>query len=82
MRGAIVLVFLLALMLLALGAAPAFAKVHAVSQAGCAAADAPSGAISAGAAANAPAAVIPLTVTSFTTFPGSGGAAPAVGTNC
>ena len=75
MRRAIVLVFLLALMLLALGAAPASAKVHFVAQAGCAAEGAPSGASSAAAAANAPGGIIPLTSSGFNlgNFPGQGG---------
>ena len=74
MRRAIVLVFLLALMLLAVGAAPAFAKVHGVSQAGCAAAGAPSGATASG--GNSPGGPIPVTVSPFlnvATFPGQGG---------
>jgi hypothetical protein len=59
--------------LLALGASPALAKVHAVSQAGCAAAGAPSGAVASG--TNSPAGPIPVTASPFdlAIFPGQGG---------
>ena len=81
MRKAIVLVFLLALMLLALGAAPAFARVDNVSQTKCAATigDEPAGASFA--SASAPGGVIP-TAASGGKSQSKGGAAPAQGINC
>ena len=81
MRRRIVVVFVLALMLLALGAAPAFARVDTVSQTRCAAtiADEPAGASFA--SANAPGGVIP-TAASDGKSQSKGGAAGASGTNC
>ena len=83
MRRAIVLVFLLALMLLALGAAPAFGQVHGVSQAGCAA-DTVVVVAAAGAnlsSDNSPLGPIPVTASDSRTQ-GRGGAAGAEGIFC
>ena len=83
MRRRIVVVFVLALMLLALGAAPAFADVDPVSQANCAAAGAPSGAkVQASRdAPGRPDALIPVTASVGKTQ-GIGGQADASGVNC
>ena len=69
MRRRIMVVFVLALMLLALGAAPAFGKVHGVSQASCAAVPGTAGANASG--ANSPAGQIPVTA-SADAFPNMG----------
>ncbi|MGH2957821.1 MAG: hypothetical protein ACRDL6_12620 [Solirubrobacterales bacterium] len=81
MRRAITL--LAAAAALALGAGTASADVHGVSQAGCAADGAPSGATSDGSqsAPGRPEAPIPVTA-SDGRHQGRGGVAPAQGTNC
>lgn len=68
---------------LALAAAPAGADVHLVSQAGCAADGAPSGAMTDASrdAPNRPDAQIPVTASDGRTQ-GKGGQAGAQGTNC
>ena len=84
MRKAIVLVFLLALMLLALGVAPAFADVHPVAQAGCAADGVASGAIASRHAIGEegrPAAPIPVVASDGKTK-GKAGAATPTPTKC
>lgn len=71
---------------LALAGGTASADVHGVSQAGCAADGAPSGATAPASrdASGRPDAPIPVSASPFerTTFPGKGGAADAEGTNC
>ena len=73
----------LALVLVAMVATPAFADVHVVSQAGCAADGAPSGATSDGSrsAPGRPDAPIPVTASDGRTQ-GRAGHADAQGTNC
>jgi hypothetical protein len=73
----------LALVLIAMVATPALADVHLVSQAGCAAPDAPSGATTdaSRSAPGRPAAPIPVMASDGRTQ-GRGGAADAQGTNC
>jgi hypothetical protein len=81
MRRVVALIGVGALMALAAGAANA--DVHAVSQAGCAADGAPSGATTEQSrnAPGRPDAPIPVTASEGRTQ-GSGGSAPAQGTNC
>jgi hypothetical protein len=71
---------------LAFAAGTANADVHGVSQAGCAADGAPSGATAPASrdAPGRPDALIPVSASpfEFATFPGKGGAADAGGTNC
>lgn len=76
-------ILVLALALVAIAATPAMADVHAVSQAGCAAGDAPSGATSDGSrnAPGRPDAPIPVSASGNRTQ-GRGGQADAQGTNC
>ena len=83
MRRSIVLLLTSTVMLVALGPAPAAADVHAVSQAGCAAPGAPSGATTQASrdAPGRPDAPIPVTASGGRTQ-GQGGDAPAQGTNC
>jgi hypothetical protein len=70
----------------AFAAGAATADVHGVSQAGCAADHAPSGATASASrdAPGRPDAPIPVSASPFelATFPGKGGAADAPGTNC
>jgi hypothetical protein len=82
-RRSVVRVLVPTLMLLGAGATPAEADVHAVSNAGCAAPGAPSGATTE-ASRNAPGrpdAPIPATASDGRTQ-GQGGEADAQGTNC
>ena len=73
----------LALVLVAMSATPALADVHGVSQAGCAAPGAPSGATTdaSRSAPGRPDALIPVTASDGRTQ-GQGGDADAQGTNC
>jgi hypothetical protein len=83
MRRFVSRVLVLATVLLALGATSALADVHAVSQAGCAAPGAPSGATTdaSRSAPGRPDAPIPVTASDGRTQ-GRGGNADAQGTNC
>jgi hypothetical protein len=83
MRRLIAVSLTAALMLLALGAPPAGADVHLVSQAGCAAPGAPSGATTEASrdAPGRPEGQIPENASGNRTQ-GKGGDAPAEGTNC
>jgi hypothetical protein len=67
---------------LAFPAGSAFADVHGVSQAGCAAEGAPSGAQMSREAPGRPAGPIPVNATDNADPQGQGGDAPAQGTNC
>jgi hypothetical protein len=83
MRRFVLPLLVLAVVLFAMVATPAFADVHVVSQAGCAAPGAPSGATSDGsrAAPGRPEAPIPDDASEGRTQ-GRGGDAGANGTNC
>ena len=83
MRRFVSPLLVLALVLFAMGAAPALADVHVVSQAGCAAPDAPSGATTdaSRSAPGRPDAPIPVNASDDRTQ-GRGGDADAQGTNC
>ena len=83
MRRFILTPLALALALVALAATPAMADVHGVTQAGCAAPGAPSGATSDGSrdASGRPDAPIPVTASDGRTQ-GKAGQADAQGTNC
>jgi hypothetical protein len=83
MRRFVLPLLVLALVLFAMGAAPALADVHGVSQAECAAPGAPSGATSDGSrsAPGRPDAPIPVTASDGRTQ-GRGDDADAHGTNC
>jgi len=83
MRRVFVLLVVSVLTLLALLVTPAYADVHGVSQAGCAADGAPSGATTQASrdAPGRPGAPIPVTA-SGDRHQGQGGDAPASGTNC
>ena len=83
MRRFVLPLLVLALVLVAMSAAPAMADVHGVSQADCAAPGAPSGATSDGSrnAPGRPDALIPVTASDGRTQ-GRGDDADAQGTNC
>jgi hypothetical protein len=83
MRRFVLPLLVLALVLVAMGATPAMADVHGVSQAECAAPGAPSGATSDGSrsAPGRPDAPIPVTASDGRTQ-GRGDDADAQGTNC
>jgi hypothetical protein len=83
MRRFVLPPLVLVLVLFAMGATPALADVHAVSQAGCAAPGAPSGATTdaSRSAPGRPDAPIPVDASEGRTQ-GRGGDADAQGTNC
>ena len=83
MRRFVLPLLVVTVILVAMAATPALADVHLVSQAGCAAGDAPSGATSDGSrnAPGRPDAPIPVTASGGRTE-GRGGQADAQGTNC
>jgi hypothetical protein len=83
MRRFILPLLVLALVLVAMAATPAMADVHGVTQAGCAAPGAPSGATSDGSrnAPGRPDAPIPVSASDGRTQ-GRAGHADAQGTNC
>ena len=83
MRTFIFPILVLALVLVAIAATPAMADVHPVSQAGCAATGAPSGATTdaSRSAPGRPDAPIPVSASGDRTQ-GRGGDADAKGTNC
>lgn len=83
MRGIVIRAVVLAVMLFALAASPAVADVHGVSNAGCAASGAPSGATTdaSRAAPGRPDGPIPVTASDGRTQ-GRAGDADAQGVNC
>jgi hypothetical protein len=83
MRGFVLPLLVVAMVLVAMAATPALADVHLVSQAGCAAPGAPSGATTdaSRSAPGRPDAPIPVSASGGRTQ-GRGGDADAQGTNC